>query len=736
MKETMAPRRHRSGWLGGFALSVPILFQNCPPSQPAAPNKNVICFRDTGAFPSSGAPAIDGNPAELNWTGSFRYVFPNAVGVPHGIVQGLKDSTALYLSFEINNDPFFNDKDTILLGFSPGGGAANDRRIFIFPNCDAVSPCNNNGNPGPPRTVLYWNNSGTWANTSGVTDPSWLTNTGNPALSNIRVASPGPNQWQVEIKIPISNVTANADPNLDAGINFPASGNFRFWFDVIRVTSAPGTPPPLAANELAWPPGVAYGSNQSNLINLRQNMPAVNTWGSGRRDATNACNGVTVEWSDIKVEHPDTVSAVGSDLISLNKQNVFTVTPWNDSVNQSNTYVSAEGITATFKIRNLGLPGPNFQMVGALRGNPPANNPTSALPIPAAVAPNTFGTAKLSTGVWKLNGQEVTDYTAHSSQCVLVDIDTNASPAPIILNKSAHANMTFITTNSPFRVAPTVDMAGYKPRDGSDQLEFILSTFTYHTDRDLPWSTEMQGVQQIGRSQYLLRGRPGAQASLATTVTPPDIRIPSVDVKVAPGTGGAAHKAEVVRVRPGDVLTVFTDGAVRVRREGPGNVPAAGPEGIRLARSDRQPADRPSAFLLGYQHDPASRVGALVGSWDNFGKTSFVVGQFTTMKVPAGAEALYLAINDTADGFAQHSGEGFQVQVVETSVEQKYVSTDSRLARDPAHEMIRMPVAANLPMWILCGERKTGKMLAIDQDSFELTENVNCFGYALRRIGR
>jgi hypothetical protein len=726
MSEMTSLGRHRNGRPWGALVVALLLLGGCATAHP-----NAFCFNDNG-YPASGPPVIDGNPAELNWTESFRYVAENGGSTPHVIVQGLKEFGYLYLSFEVNNDPFFNDKDAILLGFSPGGGAANDRRIFIFPLCDGVGLCNNA--PGVPRSVIYWNNSANWSNNSGVTDPGWLTNTGNVNASNIRVMTPGPNSWQVEMRIPINNVAANADPALDAGINVPASGTFGFWFDVIRVSSAPGTPPNMqTANELAWPPGAAYVNNLTNIINLTSNMPAPNTWGTGRRDGvTSACNGVSVEWSGIQIEHPASVNPIDSWILSLNQANVFTVTPYNDSTDTNGNFIDATGVQATFRIKNAGLPGPNWQMPGVLRGNPVANNPTAPGTIPAA-AGGIVGFAKLSTGAWNLNTQEQTDFGANPGQCVLVDLDAPGTNT-VIKTKSTHSNMTFMSTASPFKVRPTIDMSGYRLAEKQDQLEFQLSTFTYHTDPEQRWSTAIDGLPGTPKGQYLLKGKLGDQVVLSTTITPPSITIPSVDMRLAPGTGGRQRKPEVVKVEPGHVLTLLTHGSIRVRAEAPGQPSvSSGPNGVRLAKTDRSTA---SAFILRRQQDPTGRVGALIGSWDNFAESRFVIGSAMTLKVPERAQALYLAINDTPEGFAQHSGEGFHIQLISTPLEKKYIVTDSRLARDPSREAILMPLAANLPVWMMCGELKTGKTLVIGQDSFALTDNVGCFGYALRKIGR
>ena len=160
------------------------------------------------------------------------------------------------------------------------------------------------------------------------------------------------------------------------------------------------------------------------------------TWGSGLRDSGSvACNGVFIDWSDIKITH-NGAPGIGEGEIARNANstvtNIFTVTPHNDSVDQSGTYIAANDVRATFRIRNYGLGlGPQqYELVGTTGGNLLAPNPTAPINIPASVPP-ALGSATATTNNWKLNAAQQTNYINNPHQCILAELD---GPALIIRN--------------------------------------------------------------------------------------------------------------------------------------------------------------------------------------------------------------------------------------------------------------------------------------------------------------
>jgi hypothetical protein len=735
----------------------------CPttPPLPVVATPNQLCFPQARGIPEfPNPPNIDGTiggvapAADLGWSFSNRYVFGNGTSVPDAIVQSLRDdaNNFLYLSFEINNDKTIDDKDAILLTFRPGGAATNDRRILIFPNNTGISGVSNIA----PRLIQYWADSsiggGSGWNTPAtpsVNNPAWLVNNTKVAAVSDNATS---HHWYVEMKIPISNA-ASTGQNTDTGINIPASGPFGFYFNILRMENNNGS---LTAMEFPWPNDVPLTGAASKPY---ENTPDPANWGTGIRNNT-ACNGVNFDWYDIKIDHQGLgTPPPGEYEIALNQNvgvpNIFTVTPHNDSIDSNtNGYIPAPGVQATFKMRNYGV-GTQYELVGTFGGNPLNPNPTSpGVTIPAA-AGNVQGSALLSSvNSWNLNAAQQTAYAANPHQCILVELSSSANSNVVFKNKAAFSNMTFVTTTSPFKREASVTTGGYKLEQGQEALEFILNSFTYHTTISDRWLTTIDGLSDLGNGQFFARARPGEDIRLAAQITPPpQLSLPSNDVRVQPGSGGAESKALEIRVNPGDLITILSSGSVQVRKNDSGSI-SAGPNGFDSAAGSVQvgrAADGVSSaaqnreqktyydetgYLLPAQFQPSRHIGAVIGSWDNFKERTFLLGSMTSLKVPKNVGTLYIALNDTAEGYRQHSGRGFEVQVIATPFDKVYSYGNSLVSRDSSAEPFVMPVALNLPTWILCGQRKTNKTITIDNQTFQVVENAGCYGHALNRIGK
>ncbi len=706
--------RRQSAFIGNCitALCIVLITGACQPTPPPGPpvsNPNTLCFNPSVGVPGvSGPPTVNGVIAgDLGWTDSFRYLFVNGSTVPDTIAQGIKDNNNLYLSFEVNNDTSFDDNDVIVLTFDPGDGPSNHRRIHIFPVFQGVGAAVG----GAPREVDYWTDSSTW-NTNAATkivNPAWLVN-------NIRVASASSgasqNHWYVEMKIPITGAPS-AGAATDTGINFPASGTFGFYMDVIRVATSAGS---STAAERVWPPGAP-----TIFPFLEANTPAPGTWGKGTLGGS-ICNGVSVYSSTIITNNTP------PSVISLNSSNIFSALVYNTTTNATGTFIAANKVKATFKIANWGIPGASNWALVPAAGNPTSSSAASAT-IPAATM-MAAGTSTLSTGAWVLGAQTQTPFAANTHQCILVELDSD-DPGTVFVNKSAWTNMDFAVTASPFEASAKVGTKGYKLPPGQDSHEFILTEYDYNTDPVAKWVSQIRGVQQIGPRQHTLRARPETDADLFTSVTPPNVKIPSLDVSLVPGAGGPDQKPMVVQVKPGDLVTVIAEGLLRLRRtqERPFDQPV-GPNGIDVGEKFAG-----EQYLLSKQQNPYTRVGALIGSWDGFKESSFIVGQAATLKVPKNAIALHLAINDFAAGYKEQSGEGYRIQVVETPLEKYYMFTDSIVSRDPSAETLQIPLGANLPTVIFCAQRKLGETLTINGTKYDLVEDQGCYGYIFKRIG-
>src|SRR5690554_6175311 len=103
----------------GFASALILLpLFGCTPDPPVTCNGGAGRSADNClAFRTGTAPTIDGVINADEWLNAFRYVLGdgNGTSVPHAIVQGMKTSDSLYLSFEVNNDPTFDAQDVIVL---------------------------------------------------------------------------------------------------------------------------------------------------------------------------------------------------------------------------------------------------------------------------------------------------------------------------------------------------------------------------------------------------------------------------------------------------------------------------------------------------------------------------------------------------------------------------------------------------------------------------------------------
>jgi hypothetical protein len=312
-----------------------------------------FCFNYESPYP---IPTIDGDVlGDAGWRISNQYVFNDGSTKPHAVVQMQRSYNTAYISFEINNDGTFDNRDVIVLIFQPdksGSTPQDDRRILLFPVAtDAGNALAAPG--GPPLEIKYWIGSGTdgveWNSRGADPLPDWL----KEASENIKVISSNPNDgvepefYFIEMRIPIS-----ADP--EQGINIPTSGEFGFYFNIFRVARMEVDGPLYNLDELYWPDSAdSIGHN----VAVESNTPPDDQWGTGTFDQQ--CSGVRVLTTYTNNDPPNTV-----DVNSTN--NIFTV----EVENTSNTQ-PATGITATIKSSRFGLPGPNsYGIIPPLEGSP------------------------------------------------------------------------------------------------------------------------------------------------------------------------------------------------------------------------------------------------------------------------------------------------------------------------------------------------------------------------------
>ncbi|HEY0150549.1 MAG TPA: hypothetical protein VGB92_01045 [Longimicrobium sp.] len=430
------------------------------PASATLPNFR-MCFGDVINVPgptSMQPPTINGIILnDFGWTRAARFVFQNGTPMVDGAMQGIKDASNLYLSFELRDDPTFDNADAIVLGFDPGGASTNRRMIRIF-------PVNNGDMPGtnqPVRSVeiLSWNGA-SWSNP--VVDPAWLKDN----MKVERISTMAGKTWNVEMKIPLG-------PGANQ-LNLPAAGDFGFFFTMVAVSGN------AVVAEHHWP------TDPGSVLDIFANPPDVSQWGSGTRSGA-TCNGVSFDALDIFTNH------LVTSKITLNAPNRFFVRLNNSSINGAGTPVAANNVSATFRIANFGLPGP-WANIPTAGGNPVTGN------LPAGA------TVTLQTGLWSLSGAQQTDYANHPHQCILVELDS-PDPNTMFLNRSAWRNFDFGWA-SLFQRTAEVATAGYpRPRRGTNQrfrlrvvrAERTIDPQAARWDTTFPPPESRQEVQREGK---------------------------------------------------------------------------------------------------------------------------------------------------------------------------------------------------------------------------------------------
>jgi hypothetical protein len=214
---------------------------------------------------------------------------------------------------------------------------------------------------------------------------------------------------------------------------------------------------------------------------------------------------------------------------------------------------------------------------------------------------------------------------------------------------------------------------------------------------------------------------------LGVWVSPDDrLKLPSEHYPVPAGTGGGNTKPVEIAVKSNGLITLIADGRLKL---GEMEVTAGGVSAEALRKSD-QSVNRGKVA-----EGRPERFGALLGSFDGF-KTSFAVGNGATLKVPANARLLSLIINDGDEGYAKQSGEGFNVQVIQSEISPWMLQDFPELAAKSEGAHVFMPLGANLPSWIVRGEFVTRDYIEINKKRLRIHLPAGSFGYWIRDVGR
>jgi hypothetical protein len=346
-----------------------------------------MCFSDVTIRPGTSQdipPTIDGTvDGDRGWLNSWRYVFNNGTYVHDAIIQGIKDSTNIYLSFEVNHDTSLSEDDLILVTIDPNpGGAATRRYIRIFPVVPGAV-----ANPIKFEGTTSATGTG-WTGIAHLPVNGEAGANGTEAVAAITQVSATNWSWRVEVKLPM------------AQFGIPAAGNFGLYVNLMPTNNN-------LIYQFTWPSGLPALAGDPLLT------PALASWGTAKTNAT-SCNGVYITTPDIYTDNSpqDTINTTAGAL------NQFHAIVHNSTLDASGNAVAANNVRAKFSVAYFGINPNVWEQIPTSGGSAP-NNPTLEQPI----AGNSTADFKLG---WTLSAAERTKYLApNHHQCLLVELDSS-----------------------------------------------------------------------------------------------------------------------------------------------------------------------------------------------------------------------------------------------------------------------------------------------------------------------
>lgn len=695
--------------------SILLGMSSCPskPDKPDEPtlfdaNYRLIFPQTTTAPVIDGLIQVAGTP-DPGWNNSFRYELGVGGGsVPEAVMHGVADANNIYLYVEIE-DNAFDIYDVLVLGINPASSNTDYRRIHIFPCPIGASGCPANGSSLTP-TVQYWTGTPSTGQCAGanLTDPTftWTSASASSIVARTATATAGSNsKWSVEVKIPRS-----------APFNLPSTNYFGFYVDVAKVYTVGGS---QTAAQFTWPPGSnrIIGCVQEDVVSeIESGTPRPEQWGNATL-STAIGNGVHI--SGVKTNH-------GPSTISWNQPNTFYARANNNTL-VSGTSKPANAIRATFTWANFGLPSHS-----SFTNVPAPGNPTASADIPAT------GSLEYSTGQWSVPSGQQQFYQNNPNWCIKAKLSSTDANT-VFFDDTYMVNMQFTQTSSPFQRGAIIGTKGYELIKGQEVHEFQITENFYNVAPKLKWQTTVKGPESLEKYEnirtYTLAIAREKSATLNLEVLVPVEHIPCKKVVIKPGTGSKARPLVTLSVKGGQLITFNAKGQIQLRREG-GAKTIVGPNGRDIRHMKdvltqvRESSDK--QYLLKPMLSPQTLVGALIGSWDKFDKTSFYIGQSGTIKVPEKADTLYLAVNDVLKGYEHQIGEGFEVNVIVSDIENDHILANTVVAKKQG--VLDMPLGANLPTVIYRGKIKTGKVIKIKGQQFYVYEDIGAFGYMVDQI--
>jgi opacity protein-like surface antigen len=481
----------------------------------------------------TGVPTIDGviesytGPGTVNndagWDGVTRVNLLDNTGGNMGSTAAAKfqmgrDAGFVYLGF-IVGIPTSGVNSNIVVGLSTkAGDPATDWRFHIKPFDASTADPNFTDLNRTPNAITWWRDSATWNDAAAV---AHVSGAGEWPLQNTRFSKSG-NQYEVEMKIPITNNVANA--GLDTAVFFPASGTFRLYVNVLSTNTITNT-----TTQDPWPAGVLVVPGISTF--LTRNTPAVSSWGTTSFNSRPDCDGVSLDMLQIGIDDPNNPGTLISNIRRFDPAGPGTFTEpdlaaclarapdfnWPAQQGPSNAFVAkplngmvgtTAKVSATFRLWHWGIPGTTeWTKIG--EANPPLV-PSPLVPAdvtnhPAAQQNINAGQTGNLVSNWKLSYRWSCIYKFKSNQCMQVDLDSN-DPNTRFKVKTAHRNMAFVPA-SRFEQQARISGVQGEPPAGRSQHEYVITVETDEQGRLAPRR----------KDDPVITNTPGAQSRQSST---------------------------------------------------------------------------------------------------------------------------------------------------------------------------------------------------------------------------
>jgi len=460
----------------------------------------------------SGAGDIDGLNSDAKWNDAFSLDLIDGATVSGVILEGVADSSNLFLYFEIEESDF-SSTDMVAIAINPSSTATDNRLLLIKPCPTGTAGCPSTDDDLPVDIDYFLD-----ANDDGVWEPA----SGHGVTA--KTATSGGIVWTVEVMIPRG-----------APFNLPATGYFGLYTNVLETTSF------SIAAQYTWPFNNDAGSTL--IFGTPEDTPADSVWGNATLD-TSIGNGVRISSSDVSTNH-------GSSTISWNEPNEFYATAHNSTLT-SGSLVSAEDVRATFRWKNFGLPSySSFQLIPS-DAAPAAGNPTGYVDI----LPTASETYQLD---WTVPVADQSFYQTNRHWCVKVELDST-NPATVFYRDEVQVNMDFVDTSSPFVAKAVIDASGYKLPEGSRVHNYILEERFYNFDPRLKWKSELEGVSKMADATYKMNISPEKPLDIGLKVLPPaEALVPFKEISIKAAKAGDTSDPTKLRVKPGQLVTLLTE---------------------------------------------------------------------------------------------------------------------------------------------------------------------------------